>query len=44
MISLYNILVGYYAVHDGYEYICVKCPKGHTTPGPGAMSMDECSG
>ena len=38
------ISVEYYAVHDGLENICVKCPKGYTTPGPGAMSMDNCSG
>ena len=42
--SVQYVSPGYYADHDGYEYICVQCPRRYTTDGPGATSMDDCAG
>ena len=34
---------GTYSVSDSEEELCKGCPKGYTTAGPEATSIDQCS-
>ena len=37
-------VAGFYPIRDDFEYTCTKCPEPFTTAGPGATSLNECTG